>query len=347
MRIAIVNDMPLAVEALRRVILSVPDHQLAWVAKDGAEAVSLCLADRPDLILMDLIMPIMDGVEATRRIMQQSPCAILVVTASVDGNSKQVFEAVSVGALDAVATPVLQSGSKIMDGASALLYKIGTIQPVAKQAQEPPAPMVTKAAAASKSCDKLVVIGSSAGGPAALSVVLAGLPTNFSAAVVIVQHLDAQFASGLASWLSGTSKIPVDLARSGERPECGKALIAATNDHLIIRANGTFAYTAEPREYSYRPSVDVCFESVRRHWKGEVVGVLLTGMGRDGAQGLKGLKGTGALTIAQSRADCVVYGMPKAAMEIGAASEILTLEQIAATLTRRFSSLSSSFKAIN
>jgi chemotaxis response regulator CheB len=295
---------------------------------------------------MDLIMPGMDGVEATRRIMRQSPCAILLVTASVDGNSRMVFEAVSAGALDAVATPVVQPGGKNMEGASLLLYKISSIQPVASQTPPNQVPRAARPGPVVNSCDKLVVIGASAGGPAALSVVLSGLPSEFPAAILIVQHLDAQFASGLASWLKDSSKVPVELAQAGEKPECGKAFIAATNDHLILRANGTFAYTPEPREYSYRPSVDVCFESVRRHWKGEIVGVLLTGMGRDGAQGLKGLRSAGALTIAQSRADSVVYGMPKAAAEIGAATEILTLEQIAATLTRRFAPLPSSFKTI-
>lgn len=333
MRISIVNDMGMAVEALRRVIQSAPQHQLAWIAQDGDEAVELCRQDRPDLILMDLIMPRMDGVEATRRIMKETPCAILVVTSSVGLNSKKVFEALGAGALDAVSTPVLHGGANSA-GASALLYKINSIRPVEPPAS--PSTTIVPPKVVSPHCDKLVLLGASAGGPAAISAVLAGLPPDFPAAVIVVQHLDAQFAAGLASWVGSQSKIPVRLAQEGDRPLGGTALIAATNDHLILRVNGTLGYTPDPKEYSYRPSVDVFFDSVRRHWKGEVAAVVLTGMGRDGAKSLKHLREAGALTIAQSKDDCVVYGMPKAAAELGAASEILSLDQIAATLSRRF-----------
>ena len=347
MRIAIVNDVPLAVEVLKRAVRRSGEHSLAWVAYDGQQAVDLCARDLPDLILMDLIMPVLDGVEATRRIMQASPCAILIVTGSVGTHSKKVFEALSAGALDAVTTPVLEAagagadgtggpGASNWAGTSALLYKISSTLPAALGSTAATPGVAAPKPSPHDVSQGLVVLGASAGGPAALAQIMAGLPANFPAAVVVVQHLDAQFAPGLVSWLSGRSKIPVRLVTAGDRPIPGTALVAGTNDHLVLRSDGSLGYTPEPAKHSYRPSIDVFLESVERYWRGEVVGVLLTGMGRDGAQGLKKLRATGALTLTQTEADCVVYGMPKAAVEIDAATQILSLDQITQTLTSRF-----------
>jgi two-component system response regulator WspF len=176
------------------------------------------------------------------------------------------------------------------------------------------------------------VIGASAGGPSALATILGALPRDFPAAVVIVQHIDAQFAPSTATWLDDQSALMVRTAREQDLPEPGTALIAATNDHLMFLDSGAIGYTREPRNSHYRPSIDVFFESVANHWKGEAVGVLLTGMGRDGAKGLKALRDAGALTIAQDSASCVVYGMPKSAVELDASAEILPVQKIAPRL---------------
>ena len=174
MRIAIVNDMPLAIEAMRRVIQSSDTHSIAWIARDGAQALEHCARDVPDLILMDLIMPVMDGVEATRQIMATFPCAILIVTASVMGNSAKLFEAMGVGALDAVRTPVL--GAKNADGAAALLYKIDSIGwLIGHRAEKKPERPQTNSAPDGLS-PKLVLIGASAGGPGAVAEILSALP---------------------------------------------------------------------------------------------------------------------------------------------------------------------------
>jgi two-component system, chemotaxis family, response regulator WspF len=340
LRIAIVNDMLMAREALRRVIAEVPDYSLAWTARDGAEAVKRCAEDTPELILMDLIMPVMDGVEATRLIMAQTPCAILVVTATVEGHTAKVFEALGAGALDAVQTPVLAPSGQL-GGASTLKVKIETIRQLvsgsdSKQSSRLPANLQSK----SVPINPLVVIGASAGGPAALAIILHDLPSDFSAPIVIIQHIDAQFAPSMASWLGNQSALTVRIANQPDHPQAGTALIAASNDHLVFIDSQTLGYTAEPRECHYRPSVDVFFESVAKHWKGDVVAVLLTGMGRDGAKGLKVLRTSGALTIAQDAESCVVYGMPKAAVELGAAVEILPLGTIASCLTTSLKSRS-------
>ena len=180
--------------------------------------------------------------------------------------------------------------------------------------------------------DSLVAIGASAGGPGALARLLAGIPKHFPAAIVIVQHVDRQFAAGMAAWLSRESLLPVRVAEEGDRIRAGTVLLAATNDHLSLTAGDRLGYLAEPIGSVYRPSIDVFFDSIRACWKGQAVGVLLTGMGDDGAKGLKSLRDEGHHTIAQDQATSAVYGMPKAAMALGAAVDILPLERIAARL---------------
>ena len=360
MRIAIVNDTVMAVETLRRVLLSDPEYRVAWVARNGAEAVRKCAEDRPDLILMDLQMPVMDGVEATRQIMQRSPCAILIVTASVGKNSAKVFEALGCGARDSVSTPVLgtQGNPK---AAELLLSKIATLgklirkpasssnlqesrlQSAAKlQGTHPDAASSARASFSLTKLRKLpylVAIGSSTGGPKALAAILSQLPGNFGGAIAIVQHVDVQFASGMVDWLNQQTSLPVRLATTGDCLEAGTVHIAGTNDHLYLRPNRTLAYTPDPRDYPYRPSVDVFFQSVARYWQQKGIAVLLTGMGRDGAEGLQKLRAQGWHTIAQNRESCAVYGMPKAAVELNAAVETLAPEAIASTLIRSVGSL--------
>lgn len=334
MRIGIVNDMFMAVEALRRVVANSNGHQVAWIARDGVQAVDMCAKDKPDLVLMDLIMPKMDGVEATRQIMARTPCPIVVVTASVSDNVSKVFEAMGVGALDAVNTPVLdQPGNP--EGTRPLLAKIETIRrlvgPAGARKFGTPATPVFRPPGFKH--DRLVVIGASAGGPAALVKLLSNLPHDFPAGIVIVQHVDEQFAGGLASWLADQTPLQVRVAENGDRPQAGTVLLAGRNEHLIFTAPMRLGYTKEPEDSSYRPSVDVFFNSAARLWEGAIIGVVLTGMGRDGAEGLKTLRDRGHHTIAQDEATSAVYGMPRAAAEQKAASEILPLDKIAPCLT--------------
>jgi two-component system response regulator WspF len=333
MKIAIVNDMPLAVETLRRALAFAPQHEIVWIAGNGAEAVRRCAAQTPDLVLMDLLMPVMDGVEATRRIMAQTPCAILLVTVDRERNMRRVFEAMGHGALDVVNTPVLGTGSAA-EAAAPLLRKIqniGWLIECGDKEANPAAPRSTVAR------QRLVAIGASAGGPAALTELLRGIPAGFPAAIVLVQHVDQVFAAGMADWLTQTSGVPVRLARDGEPPQQGTALLAGTNQHIRLLNNGHLTYTTESGDYSvYRPCIDLFFESVARHWGGQAVGVLLTGMGRDGARGLKQMRERGFLTIAQDQQSSAVYGMPKAAAGLGAATEIQPLQGIAPRLREFF-----------
>jgi two-component system response regulator WspF len=329
MNIGIVNDLPLAVEAMRRAIALRPEHRVLWVATDGAQAVDFCVAQPPDVVLMDLIMPKFDGVEATRRIMAQAPCAILVVTSSVGANAWRVYEAMGAGALDAVDTPTL-ADHRLADASQPLLAKIDQIGRLLEKPVAPPAPR--PAAAVSRGAAPLIAIGASAGGPGALAAVLGKLPAGFGGSIVIVQHVDKAFAEGMAQWLDSQTELTVRVAVSGDRPRPGEVLLAATNDHLHIARTGSLDYTSEPAATPYRPSVDVFFHSVVEHWYGTAVGVLLTGMGRDGAIGLKAMRAKGYLTIAQDEATSAVYGMPKAAATLDAAKRILPLGSIAGEL---------------
>jgi two-component system response regulator WspF len=333
MKIAIVNDLLMAVEALRRAVRSCPEYTVAWIAQDGEEAVKKCAKDPPDLILMDLIMPVMNGVEATRRIMQDSPCAILVVTATVEGNVALVFEAMGHGALDAVNTPVLgEDGS--LQGARELLVKIENIGRLIGQRTGSGTAWAGAPAAAKEPAQRihLVAIGASTGGPAALAEILSQIPEGLSAAFVIIQHVDVQFASDFARWLDGRTHLRVRPAVAGCRLEVGTAWVAVTNDHLIMGPDLTLEYSRYPIECFYRPSVDVFFKRAAACWPFSGVAALLTGMGRDGAEGMLLLKNMGWFTIAQDADTSVLYGMPKAAKELGAAKEVLPLSKIASAI---------------
>ncbi|VAW89345.1 Chemotaxis response regulator protein-glutamate methylesterase CheB [hydrothermal vent metagenome] len=340
MRVAIVNDVMMVVEGLKRILSSATDHQLAWIAINGEEAVNKCANDLPDLILMDLIMPVMNGVEASRKIMAETPCPILIVTSSVEGNSTMIFEAMGAGALDVVKTPMLDSSGDIL-GEVTILDKIKTIEKLTRPVR--PRGRINVAQRASTSLaqrnQSLVILGSSTGGPPALAKVLADFPVGFSGSVIIIQHIDEHFACELVEWLDTQCKMKVKMAEEGEKISPGIVYLAATNDHLFMSSSGRLTYTENPREMVYRPSVDVFFESVAQHWGGKLVAALLTGMGRDGAAGLLALRQKGVHTIAQDEASCAVYGMPKAAVALNAAVEVLPLDEISAVLLKHYDSV--------
>ncbi len=360
MRIGIANDAIIASEVLRRVILRAGLHDVVWVAHDGADAVARCERDKPDLILMDLFMPILDGIQATKQIMAKTPCAIMIATAKVEDHTGKVFEAMGAGALDAVSIPVFTDSEKLED-ARELLGKIETINRLVGapagngrrkrevKDQKSASRLVTsdfRPPASVPRAQHLVVIGSSAGGPAALTTILGALPANFPAAVVIIQHVDKQFAHGLTAWFTAHTKLQVRVAQEGDRLEPGNVYLAGQDRHLVMFSPTQLGYSSAPMESSYCPSVDVFFRSVAKFWpapshgsqskdqrsneswRGRAVGVLLTGMGRDGAAGLKALRDAGHHTIAQDKGTSAIYGMPKAAAELDAAKDILALDKI-------------------
>lgn len=333
MNIGIVNDLNICIESLQKVLATVPEHKIAWVAKNGLEAVEHCKKHIPDLILMDLLMPVMNGVEATRRIMQETPCPILVVTSTVTGNSAKVFEAMSAGALDAVATPVIGKMGEAAKGEELLkkIYRIGQLTGSMHRKSSLGQRVVAKPKIEIEGVD-LVVLGCSTGGPKVLIDILKTFPKSFPASIIVIQHMDEQFTPGLVGWIDNQINLQVRVAREGSIPEAGKVLMACTDDHLVMTSKLTLSYSKEPKDNFYHPSVDVFFFSVAQFWPGTGVAAILTGMGRDGAEGLLALRNRNWYTIAQDRETSIVYGMPKAAAQIGAASAVLPSDKIGKTI---------------
>ncbi len=328
MRVAIVHDNPDTIRLFSDLIQDL-GHELSWSEHYGAKAIAHCQDILPDLILIKLDLPDMHGVEVTRNIMEQTPTTVIVISKSVKNHPAKVFEAMSVGALDAFTEPADDNQESIQELKSKIqnihkLHKsISRKQPIEKCQIKKDIP--------------LIAIGASTGGPAALIKVLTRLPEKPDAVIVIIQHMDNQFSQGLVKWLDEQTKIKIEMASPKQIPKPGIAYLAGTNDHLILTKDGRFDYTADPKEYPYRPSIDVFFESAVTHWPNKIIGVLLTGMGRDGANGLLSLHNRGMYTIAQDEASCAVYGMPKAAARLNAAQEILHIDDIGQAITKALS----------
>lgn len=339
MTLGLINGTAAESELIRRAIAMAPKHTLLWQASTAEDGLRLCRDQLPDLLLLDLSVPDIGGVEATRRIMGHSPCAILIMASNVGRMATEVFEAMGHGALDAVDKPAMDE-AHLATCVGPFLAKLEEIDrrflggrsgSAAKCAKPATPPM------AERVVETLVVIGASAGGPAAVRAVLGGLPPDFPAAVIVVQHMDERFSQGMVDWLSASTCLPVRVCKEGDTPSAGVVLIAGTNDHLVFKSGYRLGYSPEPADFVYRPSVDVFFASVKRYWRQRVVGVILTGMGKDGSVELKALRAMGHHTIVQDRQSSAVYGMPKAAIECGAAAEILPLDQIAQGLVKALS----------
>ncbi|MCK4742872.1 MAG: chemotaxis-specific protein-glutamate methyltransferase CheB [Sulfuriflexus sp.] len=329
MRIAIANDNDTNLTILKHAIENLTNYDIAWTAIDGSDAINKCKNDTPDLILMDMIMPNTNGVEASRIIMKETPCAILIVTASVSDNAAMIFEAMSYGALDVVQTPF--SGVKTSKTEIAtFLKKIKVINSLVDSDSEKKS---TSSSATNKkndrTSDKIVVLGASTGGPGVLATILSMLPADFPAPIIIVQHVDSSFTENFAHWLDKQSKLKVRIAEKNVLPKAGLVLVAGKSEHLVMNENKHLAYSEKFKELVYKPSVNVFFESIAKNWKGQIVAGLLTGMGKDGAQGLADIHEVGGHTITQTKETCAVYGMPKAADEMGVSLESLDPEKIA------------------
>lgn len=335
MRIAIVNDKPMVVDLLNNIIGSSP-HSVAWIASNGADAITQCASDLPDLILMEMVMPGMNGVEITKSIATATPCPILVVTTSVTESAPMVFEAMGAGALDAVATPIINADG-VVQGDKEFFTKLRRIEKLLGLASPSTARTIDMEMPVVKT--NLLAIGSSTGGPNAVAQVVKSLPVDFPAAIVVIQHVDEAFAGGFAEWLNTQTALGVKIAKNGDKLKHGTIYVASTNNHLIYDGIGRLKYTDQHQEIVYRPSVDVFFNSLDECWKGNMLAVLLTGMGKDGAKGLLRLRKKGVYTIAQDEETCAVYGMPRAAAEIGAAETIQPLENISQVIKQQMKNL--------
>lgn len=334
-RVLIVDDSRLLRRGLRA-ILEASGIVVVGECASGAEALGKVASLRPDVVTVDLDMPELDGLGTVERIMAEHPTPILVVTGDarfrgLDGH----FEALLRGAIDLMHKPA--SVDPAAPDCVRLVERIRAVARVSVGARSstprPPQPttlpqLPVTARAVGAACPALVAIGASTGGPGALRAVLGGLGADLPVPVVVVQHMAEEFAEGFVTWLQTQVAIPIREATVGTRVRPGHAYIALRGPHVRIGADGLLACAAG-RPNPHRPSIDVLFSSVAHGWGKRSIGILLTGMGDDGAAGLAALSTEGALTIAQNEATSVVFGMPAAAIERGAAKLVLPLEAIA------------------
>jgi two-component system chemotaxis response regulator CheB len=307
---------------------------------NGRDALEFLAKSPVDLILMDLDMPEMDGLEATRRIMETRPLPIVICSAATDPHeTATTFRSLEVGAVACVQKPVGKEHTDYAKAAACLLETVKLMAEVKVVRRWPrmrrgvarpsaPAPPLRRLTAVVQ----MIGIGASTGGPPVLQTILAGLPQDFSVPVLVVQHIASGFITGLVDWLSQTTGRAVHLAAHGSQPLPGHVYLAPDDFHMRVGLDRRIALTREPLDHGMRPSVDRLFHSLAEVYAAGAVGVLLTGMGTDGALELANLKERGACTIAQDRESSVVHGMPGQAIALGAARWILPADGIAAML---------------
>ena len=338
-KVLIVEDSAVVRQLLVHLLGSDPSIRVVGTAHDGEEALALVARERPDVITMDIHMPRLDGLEATRRIMQSHPTPIVVVSGSSDPDeTATTFRAIEAGALALVPRPVAIEHPDHVATARELVQTVKLMSEVRVVRRWPRGPRAVDRRApattvfSAKTEVRIVALGASTGGPPILQTILSGLPRDFPAAVVIVQHMAAGFVEGFVSWLGQTSAMPVHVPRQGEALLPGHAYVAPDGRQMQVERGNRIRLTADPPENSHRPSVSTLFRSVAEVYGPLAAAGLLTGMGRDGADELKVLRDKGAITFAQDPASSVVYGMPGEAVRLEAAMYVLSPEGIAAAL---------------
>jgi two-component system, chemotaxis family, protein-glutamate methylesterase/glutaminase len=345
-RVLVVEDSLTVRKRLVEVIASDADLEVVAEAENGQQAIELCRSLRPDVITLDMHLPILDGVSATEHIMGHFPTPILIVSSSTNrGDLFKTYDALAAGAVDVLEKPradeadgiwepkflaaiKLVSRIRVITHIRARLGSVGRAVPPRVGVPVPPPPSGLHS-------HSVLALGASTGGPGALVDVLRGIPLGLAATMLVVLHIDEPFSSAFAEWLANQTGHPVTYARGGEPLAEGRSRVfmAPPGRHLAVTA-GKLWLSLAPERHSCRPSVDVLFETLAKECARDVVACLLTGMGRDGADGLLALRRAGAHTIAQDEASSVIYGMPREAALLGAAERILPLREIGAAMTR-------------
>jgi two-component system chemotaxis response regulator CheB len=287
---------------------------------------------------MDFNMPRMDGAHAVREIMRRRPTPVVMVSSHTREGARETFEALSAGAVDFLTKPSGEVSADMQNIGPALVAKVLGAAGAAPRTLTPATPPPSRPSMMvtwPPSGPRVVIVGVSTGGPAALSRVLPALPGDIGFAIVVVQHMPDGFTAPLAERLNAQSAIVVQEAKAGDRPRQGLALVAPGDRHLEFASNGVVQISDGPEVNGCRPSVDVTMKSAARAFGRRATGILMTGMGRDGAEGMKEIKAAGGLTLAQDKESCVIYGMPRAAVEAGAVDEVVPLDEIAPRLLKR------------
>jgi two-component system chemotaxis response regulator CheB len=340
-KVLIVEDSPVVQELLTYILSSDPAIQVIGMAGNGEEAIRAVRDKGPDIVTMDINMPKMDGFEATRIIMETTPTPIVIVSTSFDPKEvEKTFRAMEAGALAAVRKPVGVAHPDYKDQAKELIQMVKLMSEVKvvrrqsriKHGKGIPAGLAVNDLIPLTTDVKVVAIGASTGGPPVIEMILSRLSKDSCAPLLIVQHIAPGFVHGFADWLANSCRFPVRIATQHEFPLPGHAYIAPDGVHMGMDTSGRIVFAGSEPENGLRPAVSYLFRSVAKVFGKNIVGVLLTGMGKDGAYELKMMKEKGAITIAQDKESCVVYGMPGEAVNLNAATYVLSPPKIAELL---------------
>ncbi|MCE9633855.1 MAG: chemotaxis response regulator protein-glutamate methylesterase [Methylophilales bacterium] len=349
-KVLVVDDSATIRAVLKQIINKQADMEVVGMAEDGFVATEMLRITNPDVITLDVEMPRMNGLDFLEQLMQQSPTPVLMISSFTDRHSEATLRALELGAIDFVSKPRLISDigmeeyadeivSKIRAAATAKLHQAQPQKMRLESMEKKQSTNITKPTAITSAVDKILVFGASTGGTEALKEVLINLPGN-APGILIAQHMPEGFTKSFAERLNSLCQISVKEAEHGDRILPGHAYLAPGHSHLLIGRSGT-NYVCELSQTSpvnrHRPSVDVLYRSVANNVGKNAIGIILTGMGKDGAAGMKELKAAGAYTFAQDEASCVVFGMPKEAIAQGGIDEIVPLKEMAKRILSRLS----------
>lgn len=340
-RVLIADDSPTQRAHLRRLIEAAGDMVVVGEARNGEEVLRLTESLRPAVVSMDVRMPVLDGLEATRRIMSQAPTPVVVVSGALEDDVALSLQALEAGALAVVAKPPASTHSQFAQRQQELittLRAMAGVRVIARREQFMPVQSLPRPTRPLPTPPEVLAIGASTGGPSALFRLLSSLP-RLRVPILIVQHLPQEFMGGLVRWLASASPFEVQIAQQGLALKAGMAVLAHGDAHLSLvrRSDGLSARLLNAEDAPptrYLPSVDVLFDSVAQVCGSAAVGLLLTGMGDDGAQGMARLQAVGARTLAQDAASCTVFGMPSAAIERGAVDKVVSLADLPTELLK-------------
>lgn len=334
-RVLVVDDSAFVRQALVRMLGSAPDIEIVGTAVDGKDGVEKALALRPDVVTLDIKMPRMGGLEVLRRIMAECPVPVLLLSSLTSEGGEITLRGLELGALDFVDKSSVAGHMNLLDLADEVKAKVRALARVPRERVHPADGVVTEPRVLPQPHlrgAEVVVIGTSTGGPPALQAIIPKLPPGLPSAVLVVQHMPVGFTRSLADRLHSRSAVPVREAQDGETVAPGVVLIAPAGRHMKVRRRGPLTRVwldEEPRSALHRPSVDVLMASVAKVYGPRSLGVVLTGMGSDGVEGLRAIRLTGGRTFAESEESCVIYGMPKAAVEAGVVDRSVPLARMA------------------
>ncbi len=327
-RVLVVDDSVFIRDVIASILSTDDDIKVIGEAANGREAVEKVLTLKPDLVTMDIDMPVMSGLEAIEEIMARQPVPILVITSHTD--SKTAYSAISNGALEVVEKPEIDSDKteKFIKNIK-LLSKVKVISHIRGSSHRSRIDNDKK----SETGKKIIAIASSTGGPRALSTILSNLPENLNIPIVVAQHITDDFVPGMVQWLNEASRLEVRLGKVGEMLKAGKVYISPSENHMEINSQKAIAFVERAQNDIYFPSCDLLLSSVANVYGAGSVGIILTGMGSDGVLGIRKIRDAGGITIAQDEETSVVFGMPKVAIKNGCIDKVLPINDVSGEIT--------------